>query len=62
MYKYKICGTYGYFRISISSVTLTRDLDKYQFAISTSRCISLLYEVMINSNICYCYMLTINVY
>ena len=41
MYKYKLCSTYGYLRISIRSVTPTRDLNKYKSAISTSMCISL---------------------
>ena len=50
-YKYKFCSTYGYFRISISWVTPTRDL--YKYAISTSMCISLLYEFRINYDICY---------
>ena len=53
-YKYKFCSTYGYFCISISWVTPTRDLYKYKSAISTSICISLLYEFMINPDICYC--------
>ena len=44
--KYKFYSTYGYFYTSISSVTPTRDLNKYKSAISTSRCISLLYEIM----------------
>ena len=30
MYKYKLCSTYGYLSISISSVTPTGDLDKYK--------------------------------
>ena len=62
LYKYKLCSTYGYLRISISSVTPTGDLNKYKSAISTSMCISLLCEFMINSDICYCYMLTVNEY
>ena len=41
MYKYKLCSTYGYLRISIRSVTPTGDLNKYKSAISTSMCISL---------------------
>ena len=45
-YKYKFCHTYGYSRISISWVTLTGDLHKYKSTISTSMCISLLYEFM----------------
>ena len=36
LYKYKFCSTYGYLRISISSVTATGDLNKYKYAISTS--------------------------
>ena len=51
-YKYKFCITYGYFRISISWVTPTGDM--YKSAISTSICISLLYEFMLNPDICYC--------
>ena len=46
LYKYKIYSTYGYFCTSISSVTSKGDLNKYESAISTSRCISLLYEFM----------------
>ena len=53
-YKYKICSTYGYFRISISWLTPTGDLYKYKFFISSSICISLLYEFMIKPDICYC--------
>ena len=34
------------------------DLNKYNSTISTSICISLLYEFMMNPDICYCYMLT----
>ena len=41
-----LCSTYGYLRISISFVTPTGDLNKYKSAISTSICISLLYEFM----------------
>ena len=52
-YKYKFCSTYRYFRISISWVTPTRDLYKYKSVISTSICISLLYEFMINPYIFY---------
>ena len=44
---------------SISSVTPTGDLNKYKFDISTSRCISLLYEFMINYDICYCISITV---
>ena len=46
LYKYKFYSTYGYFYTSISSVTPMGDLDKYKSFISTSRCISLLYEIM----------------
>ena len=46
LYKYKFYSTYGYFCTSISSVTPTGDLNKYKSTISTSRCISLLYEFM----------------
>ena len=42
--KYKFCSTYENFRISISWVTPAEDLYKYKFAISTSMCISLLYQ------------------
>ena len=54
MYKYKLCSTYRYLCMSISSVTPTGDLNKYKSAISTSMCISLLYEFMKNYDICYC--------
>ena len=37
-YKYKVCSTYGYLSKSLSSVTPTRDPDKYQSDISSSRC------------------------
>ena len=57
-YKYKFCSTYGYFRISISWVTSTGDLYKYKSAISIGICTSLLYEFMMNPDICYCYMFT----
>ena len=46
LYKHKLCSTYGLLRISISSVISTGNLDKYKSAISTSICISLLYEFM----------------
>ena len=59
LYKCKFCCPYGYLRISVSSVTPMGDLDKYKSAISTSRCISLLYEFMINFDICYCISVTI---
>ena len=36
-----------------TSICPTRDLNKYKSVICTSRHISLLYEFMINSNICY---------
>ena len=32
-----ICSTYGYFRIRISSITPTGDLNKHKVAISTSK-------------------------
>ena len=35
------------------------DLNKYKSAISTSRHISLLYEFMINADICYCISVTV---
>ena len=38
LYKYKLCGTYGYFCTNISSVTPTGDLNKYKSVISTSMC------------------------
>ena len=44
---------------SISSVTPTGDLNKYKSAISISRCISLLYEFMKSSDICYCISVTV---
>ena len=44
---------------SISSITPTGDLNKYKFAISTSICISLLYEFMINPDIYYCIYVTV---
>ena len=37
-YKYKFCSTYGYLSKGLSSVTPTRDLDKYQSDRSSSRC------------------------
>ena len=57
LYKYKSAKS-----ISISSVTPKGDQNKYKFAINTSRHISLLPKFMINFDICYCYLLTINVY
>ena len=51
MYKYKSDKSIS---ISISSVTHTGDLNKPKFAISTSMCISLLYEFVKNYDICYC--------
>ena len=45
--------------ISISSVTPTGDLNKPKSAISTSMCISLLYEFGKNYDICYCIFVTI---
>ena len=59
MYKHKLCSTYEYLSIIISSVTPTGDLNKYKSAISTSICISLLYEFMINPDICYCISITV---
>ena len=59
LYKYKLCNTYGYLRTSISFVIPTGDLNKYKSAISTSMCISLLYEFMKNSDICYCIYVTV---
>ena len=59
LYKYKLCSTYEYLRTSISSVTPTGDLNKYKSAISTCMCISLLYEFMKNSDICYCISITV---
>ena len=38
MYIVMLCSTYGYLHISISSVTLTGELNKYKYAISTSMC------------------------
>ena len=57
--KYNLCSTYGYLRTSIRSVTPSEDLNKYKFAISTSMCISLLYEFMKNNDICYCISVTV---
>ena len=57
LYKYKSAKS-----IIISFVTPKGDLNKYKFAINTRRHISLLSEFMINYDICYCYLLTINVY
>ena len=42
-----------------TSICPMGDLNKYKSAISTSRSISLLYEFMINSNICYCIFVTV---
>ena len=53
LYKSKFYSTYWYFCISISSVTPIGDLNKYEYAISTSRCISLLYgftKILISTN------------
>ena len=36
LYKYKLYSTYGYLYIIISSITPTRELNKYKYAISTS--------------------------
>ena len=71
LYKYKFYSTYGYFCTSISSVTPTGDLNKYESPISTSRCISLLYEfmkILISANeyllllYAYCTRVSIHVY
>ena len=59
LYKHKLCSTYENLGISISSVTPTGDLNKYKSAISTSICISLLYEFMINPDIYYCISVTV---
>ena len=59
LYKYKLRSTYGYLCISISSVTPTRDLNKYKSTVSTRMCISLLYELMRNYDICYCISVTV---
>ena len=53
LYKYKLCST------SIRSVTPTGDLNRYKSAISTSMCISLLYEFIKNFDICYCISVTV---
>ena len=37
-YKYKFCSTYGYFSKGLSYESPTRDLEKYQFYRSSSRC------------------------
>ena len=57
LYKYKFAKSIS---ISISFVTPTGDLNKHKSVISTSMCISLLYEFM--KILIYCYLLTINVY
>ena len=59
MYIVLLCSTYGYLRTSISSVTPTGDMNTYKSAISTSRCISFLYEFMKNYDICYCISVTV---
>ena len=59
MYIVLLCSTYGYLRISISSVTPTGDLNKYKSTISTSMHISLLYEFMNNYDIFYCISVTV---
>ena len=62
LHKYKLRSTYGYLRISISSITPMEDLDKYKFSISTSICISLLYkfmQILISATI---YLLTVKEY
>ena len=58
LYKYKFCSTYGYPCISRNSATPMGDLNKYRIVISTSTCISLLYEFIMNPDVCYCYMFT----
>ena len=69
LYKHRFCSTYGYFCTSLSSVTPTVDLNKYESAIST--CISLLYEfmkILISANeyllllYAYCTRVSIHVY
>ena len=62
LHKYKLCSTYGYLRISISSVTPMGDLDKYKFSISISICISLLYEFMQILIYATIYLLTVKEY
>ena len=57
--KYKLCSTHSYLCTSISSVTPKGDLNKYKSAISTSMCISLLYEFIKNYDICYCISITV---
>ena len=42
-----------------TSMCPTGDLNKYKFAISISLCISLLYEFMKISDICYCIYVTV---
>ena len=59
MYILLLGSTYGYLRTSINSVTSMGDLNKYKSAISTSMCISLLYESMQNYDICYCISVTV---
>ena len=54
-----LCSTYEYLCTSISSITPTGDLNKYKSSISTSMCISLLYEFMKNPDICYCISVTV---
>ena len=51
MYKNKSAKSIS-ISISISSITPTGDMNKHKFVISTSRCISLLYEFMINFDVC----------
>ena len=47
-------GDLNQYNFAIStSIRPTGDLNKYKSVISTSRHISLLYEFMLNSNICY---------
>ena len=53
-------GDLNQYNFSIStSIHPTGDLNKYKSVISTSRHISLLYEFMLNSNICYCTSVTV---
>ena len=42
-----------------TSMYPTGDLNKYKFVVSTSMCISLLYELMKNLYICYCISITV---
>ena len=51
-------STYGYLCTSRKFSTPKGDLNKYRIVISTSTCISLLYEFIMNLDICYCYMIS----